>query len=44
MIEFNIVERGDDGLLLLASYGEKFFVMMESGDGSVPEFNYFPPG
>jgi len=42
LIELSIAERGADGLQL-TPYGEKAFVVLESGDGSVPEFNDYPP-
>jgi hypothetical protein len=43
LIELKIAERCDDGSLALTLYGEKAFVVLESGDGSVPEFNDYPP-
>ena len=42
LIELKIAER-IDGTLQFTPYGEKCFVVMESGDGSVPEFNDYPP-
>jgi hypothetical protein len=43
LIELSIAERGADGALQLTPCGEKAFVVMESGDGNVPEFNDHPP-
>jgi hypothetical protein len=37
--ELNIAEDADDGQPHLTPYGEKCFVVMESGDGNVPELN-----
>jgi len=42
LIEFNIAEHGANGLQL-TPYGQKAFVVLESGDGNVPEFNDYPP-
>jgi hypothetical protein len=43
LIKLNIAERRDDGSLALTAYGEKAIVVMESGDGSVTEFNDYRP-
>jgi hypothetical protein len=42
LIELIIAEHGANGPQL-TPYGEKAFVALESGDGSVPELNDFPP-
>jgi hypothetical protein len=42
LIELGIIDQHDEGPLL-SPYGEKCFVVMESGDGSVPEFYDYPP-
>jgi hypothetical protein len=39
LIEFKMVELGATGLLQLTPYGEKCYVVMESGNGVVPELN-----
>ena len=39
LIEFKMVELSATGLPHLTPYGEKCFVIMESGDGEVPELN-----
>jgi hypothetical protein len=39
LIEFKMVELSATGLPQLTPYGEKCFVIMESGDGEVPELN-----
>ena len=39
LIEFKIVELSPTGLPQLTPYGEKCYVVMESGDGVVPELN-----
>jgi hypothetical protein len=41
LIELKIAEHGANGLQL-PPYGAKAFVVMESGDGNVPEFNDLP--
>ena len=38
-IEFKMVQLGAAGLPELTSDGEKCFVILESGDGQVPEFS-----
>jgi hypothetical protein len=38
LVELGIIQSDDDGPRLTA-YGEKCFVVMESGDGQVPELN-----
>jgi hypothetical protein len=37
LVRLGIVELGRDGKPRLTAYGEKCFVVMESGDGVVPE-------
>jgi hypothetical protein len=39
LIEFKMAELSATGLPQLTPYGEKCFVIMESGDGEVPELN-----
>ena len=39
LIEFKMLELSATGLPQLTPYGEKCFVVMESGDGVVPELN-----
>ena len=39
LIEFKMVELNFTGLPQLTPYGEKCFVIMESGNGVVPELN-----
>jgi hypothetical protein len=39
LVELKIAEYADDGQPRLTPYGEKCFVVMESGDGNVPELN-----
>ena len=39
LIEFKMVELSAAGLPQLTAYGEKCYVIMESGDGVVPELN-----
>jgi hypothetical protein len=39
LIEFKMATLSATGLPLLTPYGEKRFVIMESGDGEVPELN-----
>ena len=39
LIEFKMVELSASGLPQLTPYGEKCYVVMESGDGVVPELN-----
>lgn len=39
LIEFKMAELGATGLPQLTAYGEKCYVVMESGDGVVPELN-----
>ena len=43
LYELGIVEMGDSGPRL-TPYGEKCFVVMESGDGEVPELDGRPAG
>jgi hypothetical protein len=42
LIAFKMVQRGDDGKSRLTPYGEKCFVVIESGDGHMPEFEWTP--
>jgi hypothetical protein len=39
LIEFKMVELSASGLPQLTDYGEKCYVVLESGDGVVPELN-----
>src|SRR5262245_47651871 len=39
LIEFKMAEFSATGLPQLAPYGEKCYVIMESGEGEVPELN-----
>ena len=39
LIEFKMVELGATGLPQLTPYGEKCYVVIESGNGVVPELN-----
>jgi hypothetical protein len=39
LIEFKIAEFGATGLPQLTPYGKKCYVIMESGDGEVPELD-----
>jgi len=39
LLEFKMAELGTTGLLQLTPYGEKCYVVMESGVGVEPEFN-----
>jgi hypothetical protein len=38
LVAFKMVERGDDGTPLLTPYGYRCFVVIESGDGIITEF------
>ena len=42
LIQLKVAEHGANGLQL-TPYGQKAFVVLESGDGNVPEFNDYPP-
>jgi hypothetical protein len=39
LIEFKMVELSATGLTQLTHYGEKCYIVLESGDGVVPELN-----
>lgn len=39
LIEFKMAQLGANGLPQLTSYGEKCYVVLESGDAVVPELN-----
>ena len=42
LVELKIAEHGANGLQL-TTYGKKAFVVLESGDGRVHEFEDYPP-
>lgn len=43
LIELRFVEIDSTGLPRLTDNGEHAFVVLESGDGNVPELNDYPP-
>jgi hypothetical protein len=43
LIELRFAELAPNGLPRLTDKGERALVVLESGDGNVPEFNDYPP-